>query len=363
MHHLRTALALCLAAAPLAAQEAEPVYQEPKTLSVAFELDGLLRAEWTRELNTAEKDARQRLQLRPRLELGVGPVAFGLGAEANLSSDDNQPPVVAVQRDNYDSRQVRLDLAWAKVEAGSWLRLQGGRFEMPIGFTEMIWDRDLRAQGAAASLSLRDRGGLKRLSLAGVGSWGSHVFDDGTARTLAAAVEADFALGDFSTLSLTGAFVRFDDLDELTPAIRRQNTRVAGAIVREYEVLDGVLRFRHEGAVRVELVADLSVNTAEDTDNKGLWLAAVVGSVRSARVRGEYVYAKVDKDATLAAYGADDFLWVTGWDGHKADLGLRLSDRAALHVVGQWQRFKDAPQVAERDRWVKRYRVDLRFRS
>lgn len=362
MHRSRI-LALVLLAAPLAAQEADPVYQAPKTLSVAFELDALLRAEWTDGLNTAEEDARQRLQLRPRLELGVGPLAFGFGAEANLSSDDNHPPVVAVQRDNYDSRDLRVDLAWARFEAGNWLRVEGGIFEMPIGFTEMIWDRDLRAQGGATMFSLRERGALKRLSLIGVGSWGGHVFDDGSAQTLAAALEADFGLGELSSLSLTGAFVAFDDLGEIASVIRRQNTRVGGALVREYEVLDAVLRFRHEGAVRVELVADASVNTAVDKDDKGLWLAAVVGSVRSSRLRGEYVYAKVDKDATLAAYGADDFLWVTGWEGHKGDLGVRLPRGLSLHVVGQWQRFKDAPQPAERGRWVPRYRVDLRFRS
>jgi hypothetical protein len=30
--------------------------------------------------------------------------------------------------------------------------------------------------------------------------------------------------------------------------------------------------------------------------------------------------------------------------------------------VAQRQRFKDAPQVAERDRWLERYRVELRVR-
>ena len=64
-------------------------------------------------------------------------------------------------------------------------------------------------------------------------------------------------------------------------------------------------------------------------------------------MRGEYTYAKVDKDATLAAYGADDFFWVTGWKGHRIDLGGRIRDQVSLHVVGQLQKFKDSPRPAE----------------
>jgi hypothetical protein len=69
----------------------------------------------------------------------------------------------------------------------------------------------------------------------------------------------------------------------------------------------------------------------------------------------------VDKDATLAAYATDDFFWGTGWEGHRADVGIKLSDNAAAHGVAQIQRFKDSPRVAERDVWVKRYRAELRI--
>jgi hypothetical protein len=69
----------------------------------------------------------------------------------------------------------------------------------------------------------------------------------------------------------------------------------------------------------------------------------------------------VDKDATLAAYATDDFFWSTGWEGHRGDLGFRVGEHAALHGVAQAQRFKDSPRGAERDHWVKRYRLELRL--
>ena len=69
----------------------------------------------------------------------------------------------------------------------------------------------------------------------------------------------------------------------------------------------------------------------------------VLGSTATARGSLEYTYASMDKDATLAAYTTDDFIWGTGWSGHRLDLGVRISDRASSHVVGQLQKFKDSP--------------------
>jgi hypothetical protein len=88
---------------------------------------------------------------------------------------------------------------------------------------------------------------------------------------------------------------------------------------------------------------------------------AAFGSVQTSLVRAEYTYAQVDKDATLAAYATDDFFWSTGWKGHRVDLGSRITDKSSFHAVGQLQKFEDSPRVEERDHWVKRLRLEMRF--
>jgi hypothetical protein len=113
----------------------------------------------------------------------------------------------------------------------------------------------------------------------------------------------------------------------------------------------------------LQLVAEYCWNTAADTLNDGIWAALVLGSTESHRARLEYTYANVDRDATQGAYAADDFLWTTGWDGHRVDLGVRTGGHAALHAVGQLQRFKDSPRGFDNDVWVKRYRLELRIRG
>jgi hypothetical protein len=356
-----------LSASALSAQEGEApaVYQAEEQYSFKLKGDGILRREWTQNVFNAPDQSRNRLQARPRLEIGFKKLLVGVGGEFNYSSDENTlpPPNVAVQpliRDNYDSRDARLDLAFLSLKPTPWLRVEGGRFFMPIGFTEMIWDRDLRPQGGALTLETRDHGALQRVGVIFLGAQGSHVFDDDDTKMLVASAQGVLGTSERTRLELMAAFVKWDDVPKLEPRLRRQNTRLAGAIVREYEVLDFVARLHIDGGVKGELVADVCVNTKADDQKKGIWLAAVVGSTRLNRARGEYVYAKMDKDATVAAYGADDFFWVTGWEGHRLDLGVRLIEHVALHAVGQAQRFKDAPVVAERDHWQKRYRLDLR---
>ena len=126
-------------------------------------------------------------------------------------------------------------------------------------------------------------------------------------------------------------------------------------------MVDGVARIRASGQMPFQLVADYCWNTALDTDNKGLWLAAVLGALDTSRAQLEYTFAKIDKDASVGAFNADDFYWATGWEGHRGDFGLAMGRGNSLHGIAQWQRFKDSPDPALRDLWVKRFRLEWRY--
>ncbi len=357
---------LVLVAASSAAQD--EVYQADKKYSFRLVGDALAREEWTRDIfvsaTQTRKEDRWRLQARPRVEVGLGKLVMGVGGDFNYSKDENTklaPGAFQLYRDNYSSRDARVDLAFASLKPAPWVQVQGGRFVMPIPFTEMIWDRDLRAQGGALTLAVRDRGPVRRLGVTGLWSRGSHVFDDGSTTLFTTAADLDLRLGESTSLELMAAWMDWSKINDLEPRIRRQNTRVGGQFVFAYQVLDFVARLRFGGMVPVQLVGDLCLNTKVDEKRRGIWAAAVLGSLRTTVVRGEYAFADVENDATLGAYGADDFLWTTGWKGHRLDLGGRLTDNASLHLVGQLQQFYGSPRPAERDLWVKRVRAELRF--
>jgi hypothetical protein len=360
------AVLLAVAGVRALAQEPAPVYQTQQK-SFRFTGDALFRYEWTRdippEVDADADESRYRIQARPRVELSVGPFEAAVGGEFNYSQDENDkaPPgqTLLIVRDNYHSRDARFDLYYGKVKLGP-LTAEGGRFVMPIAFTEMIWDRDLRPQGGAVTLGFGGATDATRIALTGLYAKGTHVFED-KSQTLAGSLELSFQMGTQSRLELIGSYLEFRDLDQIDPVIRRQNTRVDGLIVNPYHVVDLVGRIRAGGQMPFQLVGDYCWNTALDTGNKGLWLAVVLGAFDTSRARLEYVYSKIDRDATVAAFNTDDFYWGTGWEGHRGDLGLSMGRGNSLHGIGQLQRFKDSPDPTVRELWVKRFRVEWRY--
>jgi hypothetical protein len=367
-------LLLTLAAVPAVAQDTDPAFQAQKSSDFRFRLDALARQEWTQDIvpplpDGSDNEDRWRLRLLPRLELAIGKLELGIGGDFNFAGEENvTDPKPLLLRDNYDAKDARVDLAYGDLDLGA-VRLQGGRFRMPIGFTEMIWDRDLRPQGGAASVVFKGLSGMETLSATVLYALGSHVFEDEDVQMYAASGNLVFATGEASKLDLTGSWVKFDRLNGekgLAPMIRRQNTRLAGVppplpLALEYEIIDGVARLRSEGSVHTQIVVNYCWNSKADQDNTGLWLALVLGSLKTSLGRLEYTYAKVGKDATVAAYATDDFFWATGWEGHRGDLGFKTTEQSSIHAIGQLQRFKDSPVEADRDKWVKRYRLELRI--
>jgi hypothetical protein len=358
-------LVLYLASVPAFPQEPAPVYQQPKKLR--FTLEAVARYEWTKDIfvnPTSTRDEERFVTWAfPGLEANLGKFQLGGAGGFYWSDEKNYEPIPTPQRDNFRSRDARVDRAFAKFEA-SWLRVEGGRFTMPIAFTEMIWDKELKPQGGALRLGVSDRGSVKRLGITGLYAKGSHVFEDET-EVIAISGDAVFtAGGPDATTQLIGSYIEFRKLETVQPFLRRQNLRTVpgGPLALDYKVVDLVLRLRRGGALPLQLVANYCWNTAADDLNHGLWLAAALGSTKVSRARLDYTYAKVDRDATLGEYPADDFFWTTGWEGHRVDLGFKASPQgqASLHGVAQWQRFKDSARPEEREHWVKRFRIELR---
>jgi hypothetical protein len=125
-------------------------------------------------------------------------------------------------------------------------------------------------------------------------------------------------------------------------------------------VIDVVLRFRTNAPFPIQIVVDGAHNHNAPDQSYGFWTTAVLGSLKDTKFRGEYTFAKVDKDVTVAAYAGDDFFWGTGWLGHKGEIAFAQNPKASLHVIGTMQRFKDAPNPLEQQNWVKRVRLEVR---
>jgi hypothetical protein len=179
---------------------------------------------------------------------------------------------------------------------------------------------------------------------------------------LGGSVELAIETGPQRQILLAGSYLDFRDLDTLDPQVRRQNTRgPLGFLAYDYRVADVLFRLTAGGQVPVALAVDYCWNTALSENNKGLWLEAAMGALEISRARLGYTYAKIDPDATVAAFNTDDFYWATGVEVHRLDLGSATGRGSSLHGIASWQRFKDSPNEEERDQWVQRYRIEYRF--
>lgn len=339
--------------------------------------DVLIRQEWNDGFFTKPDptpSSRTRFQIRPRFEVETQTLLLGVGADINYSKDNNLEPKdvplpLALIRDNYDSRSIRLDLAYLGLNLSPALQVRAGRMAQPLHLTEMIWDKDLRIQGGSAALTLhRGITGEPTVRLAGIYSRGSHVFVDskdtegsslGDGVTLKGG-SLDIGFGSSKRLDVSGSYLVYDKLDFLERKIRRQNTRVNGALVREYQIMDVVVRLRTDTPFPIQLVFDGARNRKAPDQRDGVWGALVLGSLQETRFKGEYTFARVDRDVTVAAYTTDDFFWGTGWLGHRAEVAFAQSAKSSFHVIGQMQRFKDSANLDERTNWVKRLRLEVR---
>jgi len=333
-------------------------------------LDLLARQEWTKQRFGDLPDVnRWLLRARPRVEFGNSTFTGGLGGDFLYGSEDNTKVADNIDidlttiADNYRSRSARLDLAFLGIKPSQLVEVKGGLFEMPLPLTEMLWDRDLRAQGGAAKLEFRARDGGSALSASALYTQGSHVFSDkGTSMTgfMAAAM---FQTGLTAFLQMNAGYLQYRGLEDLDPRLHRQNAIVDGKYAHEYRVADGQLHLRNEGSMPLEVYGDYCWNTAVTEQNRGLWIGVILGDLSVSRARAEYTYAQIDSDATLGAYNTDDFLWSTGFEAHRGEISVTSGKDSTLAFIGQIQRPKDVDNEEMAKHWVRRYRIELRFRS
>ncbi len=350
----------CLWAAPASAQGSGASSQGEYG---NFHFDSLGREEWTRDVpvgdGTTKNESRWSIQLRPNYDITAGPFDFGIGAAINYSQDHNDRPpqggTLTIIRDNYRSRDFRLDLAYARLRLGP-VSAQGGRFLMPLPLTDLVWDHDLRPQGGSASLSLGGASSPQRLTATGLYLRGSHVFEDKSVMWGGGA-DLTLALAQGSALQIAGSYLVFDRLDRLDPLLARQNAILGGSYRYEYRVADATVRM--VSGATMTLVADYCWNTALSSDNRGLWLSATFGALDTTVAQVAYTYARVDREATVAAFSGDDFYWGTAFEGHRVDLGRGTTKNSSVHAVAQWQRPRG--DISETGgRWVLRWRLEWR---
>jgi hypothetical protein len=97
-----------------------------------------------------EDNNRQRVRFRWGVAADVNKqteVGFGLASGSNDSPTSTNQTL----EQEFQSKSIWLNYAYAKFKANEWLNFIGGKFESPFFHTDMVWDSDVRFDGFAAT--------------------------------------------------------------------------------------------------------------------------------------------------------------------------------------------------------------------
>jgi hypothetical protein len=317
---------------------------------VRFEGDLLARAEAVRDTpNPAHRDFdRFRLRFRPGVIWeGTRGWSAGLrlrGSVASDSNEDNRP-----RFDNFRSDEAALDRLWTRWDsADGRFGLHIGATEAPLSVSSALWDRDLAWQGVALELALPAGGLLTGHRLVGGATWGSQGWGD---RSQILSLQWVASLGVDADLSL--AYWHFDELEELIDAgLARQNRLAPGGdeFLSDFDIIE--LRAGKSWlAARRPLLARLSLlaNLGADDRRTGVELAGAwggVGALGDWRLR--YTFQRIEQDAALGAFTADEWWFHSDHRGHLAGFAVGLGRGVSIELAGMIQRRDDADEDVTR---------------
>lgn len=284
--------------------------------------------------NNREDLERARLRLRAGSEfVGGERWSAGVAVEGALGTDANRDNLR--NNDVESSDDVNLDQAWVAFRATESLRLQAGKAALPMQFSPLLWDADLRPVGI--SLDVGDHRGLTDRWQVLAGWFAPDPLDRGGARV--AIVQAGWHWNEGAEWG-GGALLshlRFESIDTLARAgLGRGNLLATGRYVNDYHPVDLQLYLRRRDERWPLLFAlDLVRNPGADVQRDGARASAIVGDRR----RGGgwefgWAWQRIQRDAVLAAVNEDDWWFHARTRGHMPWIGFGIDDTWSLRLAG-----------------------------
>jgi hypothetical protein len=346
-------LAVLLIGGSAVAQE-QYFEQETAKPRVTFQWDCLARYDSIYHLRLRPDIERGRFELRPELGLTVSDrFRVGVRAVGDLGTDHNEDN--APNFDNYRSRGVALERYYVEAKPGPFTILAGS-FGMPLVSSEMLWDRDIQALGAAVAWDVP--AGSSRLTLAAAGFYGPQREHDHTRIGVGQVVWRRGDPGSFA-LEAAAAYWHFD-FHDLHPHYLRQNyaTIADGRLeyLSRYHLLDAFVRARFSlGPVPVTIAVDGIHNFGSPTDDVNAIEATVaLGRLGSpGQFRFFYIFQYVERDALPGAYNTDDWWFHTWARGHRMGAGVTILPNFFVQGAVVFQNRLD------RTAWLNRVTIDL----
>lgn len=361
--------------------------------------------------NPSESDSRNRFRYRLRVgaekkfndQFKAG-FALASGEQALGTNGDNVSTNTTFDN-NFSLKDIFIDRAyaiynpnWAKVGPITKAEIGGGKFANPFekGSSDMIWDRDVRPEGAYEKIDLRLYEG-DNVIVKGYGLLGQFILDeDSSAANNADAELYAFQAGlDFGIMTPLSekpvnwlsalswySFSDYTNVSNFTvggTSLARGNSNFVGSSTEldagDFEIVElyNEIKLYPFGDTILNDVAltpffDIATNLqnkSQQNDESLTWaFGAKLGGLKK---KGDweigYTYKRIENDAVVGAFNDSDFgLGHSGKRGSVFKLGYALTDNIQLNGAAIFVNNLTTGTASVRDEEQRRFQADLVYK-
>jgi hypothetical protein len=325
-------------AAALAPAPPAPAPPAPRRV---LDLTAEFRLRYQYEDNSANPFARSRGRYSIRLggeAWNGGPVKllFGLAGGSDAGGRSTNQSFGR----NMEKKNIYLNYAYAEYSPAEWLRVRAGRMNSFLWDpTDMVWDCDLKPEGAAAALKAR-RGDTELFASAGFAALGESLQDPEDPYLLSLQQGISYGRGKSGAdLKAALAFYAFGNVrgrpelpgrPSTAEGYLRSNSVQGGSYARGYDAMHASLEagYSPHGKGAASVFGEYIKNTTLSRDAAG-WIAGLRAGWRRPEAAGQWQLTgslrRLEAEAWLDTYPDSDFYGgATGVEGAEVSLSVSL---------------------------------------
>jgi len=271
---------------------------------------------------SGENDNRTRIRFRYGAKTKVNDqlkIGFGLAT----GSSDAPTSTNQTLEQEFQSKVIWLNYAYAQYEPTKWLTLLGGKFESPFFHTDMLWDSDIRFDGLAAKSKKTYFKGTKlpetELFLAG----GYFPLDNNTAGESDLVLSVfqvgeEMKIGEAAKLKSGLAYYNFHNIEGYSTGKLEEekstNTAIGSGIAEDFNVLSPTVELTFNDplgvGVPITLIGEYADNLGVLNDkNNDAWRAGVQFG-KKVKKKSDWMvlgqYSRLEKDSFVDIFPDGD---------------------------------------------------------
>ena len=309
-----------------------------------FKLSGDLRLRYQRDDRDGESE-RDRGRYRARLNV-TAQVVEQIKVIVGLASGGDDPRSTnETFDDNFSSKGVRLNLAYAEYTPVQWGRILGGKMKNPLWRpSDLLWDSDITPEGGAGGLQYTFMPDIAVFFT--VAGW---VLDEDSSGEDSVMIPIqggiDAKLAKVFRVKLAVTYYEFIDVKgNVLDFSEDSNTLTSNGVLRyDYDAVSvsgemglDLLKLLGEIVPYAGVFGDYVVNLDPDDNNQGYLLGVKIGHKKiktAGQWQFKYLYRRLERDAWLDIFPDSDFAGgATNAKGHEIIVSVGVYKNVSLGI-------------------------------